>query len=124
MKKSAYPLCRHTKTNGLLCQSPALIDSAFCYHHQKARRARRLTPGAGPGLSTSVLHPLRNAHTILQAVSVVLSGIASNQITLAKPAKCSTPSGSQPQTSAQPQPNHDLSRNPNPCIDLRIPTTR
>jgi hypothetical protein len=76
MHKSAYPLCRHTKTNGLLCQSPALIESAFCYHHQKARR----TPGAGPGLSTSVLHPLRDSHTILQAVSVVLSGIASNRI--------------------------------------------
>ena len=80
MHKSAYPLCRHTKTNGLLCQSPAVIDSAFCYHHQRARRARRRTPGSGPGLSTSVLHPLRNSHTILQAVSVVLSGLASNRI--------------------------------------------
>jgi hypothetical protein len=80
MHKSAYPLCRHTKTNGLLCHSPALIDSAFCYHHQKFRRARRRTPGAGPGHSTSVLHPLRNARTILQATAMVLSGLASNRI--------------------------------------------
>jgi hypothetical protein len=80
MPKSAYPLCRHTKTNGLLCQSPALIDSAFCYHHQKLRRTRRRTLGAGPGLSTSVLHPLRDAQTILQAANMVLSGIASNRI--------------------------------------------
>jgi hypothetical protein len=80
MHKSAYPLCRHTKTNGLLCQSPALIDSAFCYHHQKARRAGHRTVGVGPGLSTNVLHPLRNAQTILQAASMVLCGIASNRI--------------------------------------------
>jgi hypothetical protein len=77
---SAYPLCRHTKTNGLICQSPALIESAFCFHHQKLRRTRRTTLGAGPGLSTNVLHPLRNAQTILQAASMVLSGIASNRI--------------------------------------------
>jgi hypothetical protein len=87
MHKSAYPLCRHTKTNGLLCQSPALIDSAFCYHHQKARRARRRTPGSGPGHSTSVLHPLRSADTILQAVSIVLSGLATNQIHARKAGK-------------------------------------
>jgi hypothetical protein len=80
MPKSAYPLCRHTKTNGLLCQSPALVDSAFCYHHQKARRARRRTPGSGPGHSTSVVHPLRNAETILQATAMVLSGLAANRI--------------------------------------------
>jgi hypothetical protein len=79
-RASAYALCRHTKTNGLLCQSPALVDSAFCYHHQKARRARRRTPGSGPGHSTSVLHPLRNADTILQAAAMVLSGLASNRI--------------------------------------------
>lgn len=77
---SEYPICRHTKTNGRRCQSPALTGSAFCYHHQKARRSRRATPGAGPGLSTSVLHPLRNAQTILQATSMVLSGLASNRI--------------------------------------------
>jgi hypothetical protein len=80
MHESVYPLCRHTKTNGRLCQSPALIDSAFCYHHQKLRRTRRRTLGASPGLSTNVLHPLRNAQTILQAASMVLSGIATNQI--------------------------------------------
>jgi hypothetical protein len=77
---SEYPLCRHTKTNGLRCQSPALTDSAFCYHHQKLRRTRRTTVSSGPGLSTNVLHPLRNANTLLQATNMVLSGIATNQI--------------------------------------------
>ncbi len=80
MRKSAYPLCRHTKTNGLLCQSPALIDSAFCYHHQKARHTRRHTLEAGPGLSTNVLHPLRNAHSIQQALAMVVNGIGSGRL--------------------------------------------
>ena len=80
MDESTYPLCRHTKTNGRRCQSPALTDSAFCYHHQKARRSRRTALGSGPGLSTGVLHPLRNSRTLLQAASMVLSGIATGQI--------------------------------------------
>jgi hypothetical protein len=80
MHESVYPLCRHTKTNGRLCQSPALIDSAFCYHHQKLRRTRRRTLGAGPGLSTNVLHPLRNARSIQQALSMVFSATWTGQI--------------------------------------------
>jgi hypothetical protein len=28
-------LCRHIKTNGLRCQSPALVESAFCYFHTR-----------------------------------------------------------------------------------------
>ena len=28
-----YQLCRHIKTNGKRCQSPALAESAYCYFH-------------------------------------------------------------------------------------------
>ena len=79
-RDSEYPLCRHTKTNGRRCQSPALTTSAFCHHHQKARRTRMSTVGVGPGLSTNVLHPLRNAHSIQQAIAMVISGLATGQI--------------------------------------------
>ena len=79
-RNADYPLCRHTKTNGLLCQSPALTDSAYCHHHQKAHRTRRTTISAGPGLSTHVLHPLHNARSIQQATAMVLTGLASNRI--------------------------------------------
>ena len=75
-----YPICRHIKTNGRRCQSPALATSAFCYFHQKVRRTRPSTIGAGPGLSTHVLHPLRNARSIQQALAMVLSGISTGQI--------------------------------------------
>jgi hypothetical protein len=77
---SQYPLCRHTKTNGRLCQAPALTTSAYCHRHQKAHRTRPATISAGPGLSTQVLHPLRNADSIQHAVAMVLTGIASNRI--------------------------------------------
>jgi hypothetical protein len=79
-RDSRYPLCRHTKTNGRLCQAPALPTSAFCHSHQKLRRTRMATISPGPGFSTSVLHPLRNADSIRQALSMVLSGMASGRI--------------------------------------------
>ncbi len=76
VRNSEYPLCRHTKTNGLRCKSPALTTSAFCFHHQKRRR----TQIAGPGFSTGVLHPLHNAGSIQQALAMVLTGLAANTI--------------------------------------------
>ena len=79
-RNSAVPLCRHTKTNGILCKSPALTDSAFCHFHQKLHRTRRATISAGPGLSTNVLHPLHNAQSIQQALAMVMTGVASNRI--------------------------------------------
>ena len=80
MHESAYPLCRHTKTNGRLCQSPALTGSAYCHHHRKLHRVRRNAISAGPGVSTNVLHPLHNARSIQQALSMVVNGVASNRI--------------------------------------------
>src|ERR1035441_6224555 len=80
MIRSEYALCRHAKADGRRCQSPALATSAFCYFHQKVRRTRPSTIGAGPGLSTHVLHPLRNARSIQQALAMVLSGISTGQI--------------------------------------------
>jgi hydrogenase/urease accessory protein HupE len=80
VRKSDYPLCRHTKTNGLQCKSPALTTSAFCYHHQKMRRTRWTTISSGPGLSTNVLHPLRHADSLQQALAMVISGLAAGRI--------------------------------------------
>jgi hypothetical protein len=40
-RKSQFPLCRHTMTNGRLCQSPACGDSRFCYFHKKLHPTRR-----------------------------------------------------------------------------------
>ena len=40
-----YMICRHIKTNGLRCESPALKDAQFCYYHSKVH-----TVGAEPHL--------------------------------------------------------------------------
>jgi hypothetical protein len=40
-----YMICRHIKTNGLRCQSPALKGAHFCYYHSKTH-----TVGAEPHL--------------------------------------------------------------------------
>lgn len=77
---SRFTTCRHTKTDGRRCQSPALATSAFCHFHQKLRRARKSTIAAGPGLSTNVLHPLRNAHSIQQALAMVFNGLSTGQL--------------------------------------------
>ena len=77
---SACPLCRHTKTDGRRCKSPAVAGSAYCCHHRKLHRIRRNAISAGPGLSTNVLHPLRDARSIRQALAMVLNGVASNRI--------------------------------------------
>jgi len=77
---SSFPTCRHTKTDGRRCQAPALASRAFCRHHQKLRQPRRSTVNAGPGMSTQVMHPLRNAHSIQQALSMVLNGLATGQL--------------------------------------------
>ena len=63
-RRSEYPLCRHTKTDGRLCQSPACGTSPFCYFHKKLHRSRRSAIDAGPTLSPHVLHPLCNARSI------------------------------------------------------------
>jgi hypothetical protein len=80
MEIISIPLCRHIKTNGLNCRAAALTDSAFCRHHQKLHRTRRKTISSGPGLSTNVLHPLRNAGSIQDAISMVYSGLFTGQI--------------------------------------------
>ena len=79
MPSTVIPLCRHTKVNGRRCLAPSLATSAFCRFHQKTLRARRAA-GPGPGLSTNVLYPLRNARSIQQALSMVASGIATGQL--------------------------------------------
>jgi len=86
-RTSEYPLCRHTKTNGLLCKSPASGQSAFCHFHKKLNRTRVSYPGSGSALREYVLYPLRDAQSIRQALSTVLSGLMSGRIPSAQAVK-------------------------------------
>ena len=40
-KDSKFAVCRHVKTNGRRCQSPALTGGALCYFHRNLHRAHR-----------------------------------------------------------------------------------
>jgi hypothetical protein len=46
-----YMACRHIKTNGLRCKSPALRGGQFCYYHAKVR-----TIGSDPNLKYGPMH--------------------------------------------------------------------
>ncbi len=84
---SKYPLCRYTKTNGLLCQSPAIGPSAYCHFHKKLGRTQVSYVGSGPGLTENLLYPLRNAQSVQQALSMVLSGLMSGRLPTAQAGK-------------------------------------
>jgi hypothetical protein len=47
-----YPICRHIKTNGCRCQSPAITGSGLCYFHRTIRRTH-------DAVCTSKIGPLR-----------------------------------------------------------------
>lgn len=78
--RDEYPLCRHTKTNGRRCSSPALATSAFCFHHHKLHQPRTIIVGAAPAMSRQVLHPLRDARGIQEALGMVANGLASGRL--------------------------------------------
>lgn len=54
----SYDLCRHIKTNGKVCNSPALTGQSFCYFHRKLRTRHRqlVTSKATPALTADVVH--------------------------------------------------------------------
>jgi hypothetical protein len=110
---SEYPLCRHFKPNGRRCQSPALTTSAFCFHHRKLHGRR---PSTGPGHSTSVLHPLRKADSIQQALEMVVSGLAGGRIHTKEAGRMLFALQTATLNLDKVQQNHNLSRNPSRCL--------
>jgi hypothetical protein len=81
MRTSRYPLCRHTKTNGRLCQAPAVAPSAFCFFHRKLRLARRSSGTPAPP-SVYLNYPdVPGPNFIPQTLNAILNAIARKQIT-------------------------------------------
>jgi hypothetical protein len=80
-RDSLIPLCRHTKTDGRLCGSPALAGRHFCYYHQRYHHTRKLggRPARPVSLDTSV--------AIRSQVAAVMSGVLSRRFTPAQAGK-------------------------------------
>ena len=84
----SYPLCRHIKTTGLQCQSPALLGNRFCYYHVRLasrhsnyRPNRALDPFFEPGKHIR-LNALEDRASIQMAISQTVNAIATGQIEL------------------------------------------
>ena len=81
-----FPLCRHVKTNGRQCQSPALDQSVYCYFHDHLHRRHSgfrhakttqnyLVPGQHIELS-----PLEDRESVQLAISTVVNALATGQL--------------------------------------------
>jgi len=64
MLPKSVPQCRHTKTNGLRCGSPAMRNHSFCYYHSSLRTHQRRASSAEAREQPIQLPPLEDAHAI------------------------------------------------------------
>ena len=81
-----YDLCRHIKTSGTQCGSPALLAQNFCYYHARLYQRHagfRHTPQTRgyliPGQHIE-LAPLEDRDSIQVAISVVVNALATGQL--------------------------------------------
>ena len=97
-----YAICRHIRTSGHRCQSPALAGSLFCFYHRALRRSHDAasTAKVGPLRPETVQYllqhgqspsqfapsptlnfpPLEDAESIQLNISLLFAAIAAGQI--------------------------------------------
>jgi hypothetical protein len=76
-----YDECRHIKTSGTKCQSPALKGKAYCYFHFRAHRQRRSAPGPEAARGHEFDAPLLEDRAAIQlAISEVVAAMARNRM--------------------------------------------
>jgi hypothetical protein len=68
--------CRHIKTNGIKCHSPAMRGSCFCYFHGRSR----IYVARPPRQHRFKLPPLERPSDLLPALNQVIQAIASGHI--------------------------------------------
>jgi hypothetical protein len=81
-----YDLCRHIKTNGVQCQSPALAESQWCYFHSRLHQSHqpyRYTPQTRgyliPGQHIE-LCILEDRASVQSALSIVINALATGRL--------------------------------------------
>ena len=81
-----FDLCRHIRTNGVQCQSPALTRKPYCFFHTRLAERHstfRHTPETRgyliPGHHIQ-LAPLEDRESIQVALSVVVNALATGQL--------------------------------------------
>jgi hypothetical protein len=84
------PLCRHIKSNGIICRSPALRGKAGCFYHQASVATRSTHPErrdyrayALQGLTPAQFQQLLisgDRASILRAICTVTTALAADEI--------------------------------------------
>jgi len=72
-----YDLCRHIKTNGKRCQSPALSGSVFCYFHSRVHTIAKTKSTISDNINLPLLE---DPASIQVAISQIVSGLLSSRL--------------------------------------------
>jgi hypothetical protein len=76
-----YQECRHIKSNGSKCHSPAMKDKPYCYYHTRAHRIVRNANAIASYEHKDLQIPfLEDRGAVQIALSEVVSALASNHI--------------------------------------------
>jgi hypothetical protein len=75
--------CRHIKTNGIKCHSPAMRGSCFCYFHSR----KRILAPKSRGEKGIEVPAIRNSRDLITALSRILQAIASGEVDSARGGK-------------------------------------
>jgi len=69
-----YKICRHIKTNGLRCQSPALSGSSFCYFHARAHTMAKAKSAAWDDIKLPMLEDSASIQVALSQIMAAFLG--------------------------------------------------
>jgi hypothetical protein len=81
-----YDLCRHIKTNGLRCKSPAVTETVFCYFHTRLHQRHAAFRPQGDATRYVIagqhvqLVALEDRESVQTALSVVINALALGQL--------------------------------------------
>jgi hypothetical protein len=81
-----YDLCRHIKTNGLRCKSPAVHETVFCYFHTRLHQRHAAFRPQGEAARYIIagqhvqLVALEDRESVQTALSVVINALALGQL--------------------------------------------
>lgn len=75
-------LCRQIKTNGLICRSPAMGESAYCYFHNRhLQRQAGLRRSGGCAVAQQLeLCALKDGESVQRALSAVVNALAADRL--------------------------------------------
>ncbi len=74
------PQCRHIKTNGIRCGSPAVRSHYYCYYHAQTQQHQRRHSSAEARELPLQLPPLEDAHSIQLALMEIGHAILNDRI--------------------------------------------